>query len=193
MKSYIIVIYGKSSAGKDTLMEAVLQERDFFHKVLRTTTRPQRLGEANDNYEFIIPTSNEITLHKEDTFIEHQMFRGWFYGTRKSNICDDINIMTGSIDIVEDLQRDYSDDFYIFPVYLDLDDKSRMYRALQREHKPDMHEICRRFVSEIEQYERLHTLDNIGLQLDARKSTEELTKELIKEFDRYYMERLGVY
>lgn len=190
MKPYIIVIYGKSSTGKDTLMNAILEERDFFDKVLRTTSRPQRVGESDDNYEFL---SDSVENFMPKDFIEYQFFRGWFYGTRKSNISEGINIMTGSIDIVEDLQRDYSDEYNIFPVYLNLDDKSRMYRALQRERNPDMHEVCRRFVSEIEQYERLNQLENIGLQLDASQSTEKLKNSLIKEFDRFFMERLGVY
>ena len=190
MKPYIIVIYGKSSTGKDTLMNSILEEREFYHKVLRTTSRPQRVGEPNDNYEFL---PDNVESFRPTDFVEYQFFRSWFYGTRKENLSEGINIMTGSIDIVEDLQRDYSEEFYIFPIYLNLDDKSRMYRALGREHKPDMHEVCRRFVSEIEQYDRLNQLENIGLQLDARKSIVELTKQAIEQFDRYYMERLGVY
>lgn len=191
MKPYIIVIYGKSSTGKDTLMQSILEERPFYHKTLRTTTRPQRRGEANDNYEFLDDSSKTFRYEMDD-FIEHQFFRGWFYGTRKENLSENINIMTGSIEIVEELQTYHADEYNIFPVYLELDDKKRMIRALWREEKPDVHEICRRFVSETEQYERLKRLDNVGLVLNAERSVKDLTEKVLAGFNQYYMERLGV-
>ena len=99
--------------------------------------------------------------------------------------------MTGSIEVVKELQDTYSDKFYIYPIFLSMEDKPRMYRTLHREKNPDMHEICRRFLSEMEQYSAIHTLENVGLQLDAEKSTSELTFKALKEINTFILERLS--
>lgn len=193
MKPFIIIIYGKSSTGKDTLMDAILKETNF-HKVLRTTTRPQREGEPADRYEFLSAplVKEKAKILAECDFIECENFRGWLYGTKREQIQPGVNIMTGSIEIVETLQKKNSNEYHIFPVYLDLDDKTRMYRALKREANPDMHEVCRRFVSEIEQYQRIEQLSNKGLILDARKTTEQLKSELLSKFFIYATERENI-
>lgn len=190
MKPFLIVIYGKSGTGKDTLMESVINDRSYINKVLRTTTRPQRVGESDDNYEFLSPAPKDF---EPSQFVEYQFFRGWFYGTRKANISGEINIMTGSIEVVKELQDLYSDKFYIYPVFLEMDDKARMYRTLQREKNPDMHEICRRFVSEVEQYSIIDSLENVGLRLDAEKTTQELTVEFLQSFNTFILERLTTF
>lgn len=88
----LYILFGKSTAGKDTLVQ-LLEDASLVRRVVRTTSRPIREGEVdgvNYHYTTIIPS--------EDDFVEHNIYNGWFYGTRAQDIVDILE--TGSDAII---------------------------------------------------------------------------------------------
>lgn len=78
----LYILFGKSTAGKDTLVQ-LLEDASLVRRVVRTTSRPVREGEVdgvNYHYTTIIPSEHD--------FVEHNIYNGWFYGTRAQDIID---------------------------------------------------------------------------------------------------------
>ena len=73
----IILLIGKSSVGKDTLLNNLLRDEDVkrasgcsLHKAVSHTTRPMRTGEVqNKDYHFVEPYVFE-SMKNNDQFIE---------------------------------------------------------------------------------------------------------------------------
>ncbi len=89
----LIVITGKTASGKDTVVAKLLLKFPNFKKVLTTTTRALRVNEVNGvDYNFI---SKEEFLQKAENgdFIEHVEYGGNLYGTEKSQLVSDCNLI----------------------------------------------------------------------------------------------------
>lgn len=80
-----IVIVGKSASGKSTIAN-ILSEDFKYKKAVTTTTRPIRDGEVEgEDYNFI--TDEQFTdMLKRGEFLEWAEYRGWRYGTPKSEL-----------------------------------------------------------------------------------------------------------
>lgn len=88
----LYILFGKSTAGKDTLVQ-LLEDASLVRRVVRTTSRPIREGEVDGvNYHYT------TTIPSEHDFVEHNIYNGWFYGTRAQDIIDILE--TGSDAII---------------------------------------------------------------------------------------------
>ena len=88
---------------------------------------------------------NKIIYEKVDNgdMLEAVCFNDWWYGTPISSLDKDkINIGVFNIDGLECLAET---SFDILPIYIDVPDKIRLIRQLNREENPNCAEICRRF------------------------------------------------
>ena len=89
----LLVITGKSASGKDTIIAKILEKYPNFKKVLTTTTRPPRKGEINGiDYNFISETEFIDKIQKQE-FLEHVKYGGNYYGTEKSRITPEGNLI----------------------------------------------------------------------------------------------------
>lgn len=83
-KINIIAICGKAGAGKDTLLQKIIQSAkvsSFLHEIISCTTRPPREGEIDGvNYHFM---TNEEFAYKilKGEMLEATIFNDWCYGT----------------------------------------------------------------------------------------------------------------
>lgn len=145
-KYKILALFGKSSAGKDTIKNILIKHEDV-NNIINTTTRPIREGEINGiNYHFIDAAEFAERILNGD-FIEATEFNDWFYGTsiRELDI-DKINVGVFNIYGIECMLADPR--LEVHPVYVKTSDKVRLKRALEREDNPDCAEICRRFFAD---------------------------------------------
>ena len=144
-KIKIIAICGKSSAGKDTLLQEILKlDRNDLHEIVSCTTRPPREGEIDGiNYHFL--TNQEFADKIENgQMLEATVFRDWCYGTSLDGLqADGINVGVFNLDGIDILLDNPKVSLYIVEVYAP--DKLRLLRSLNREINPDVKEIIRRY------------------------------------------------
>ena len=142
----ILAIMGKAGSGKDTIVRKIIKKNLIPNAVpiVSCTTRPPRDYEVDGkDYNFITFEyfEEDILNHK---MLEAQIFNNWGYGTRIQDLhSDKINIGVYTPSGIYDLSEDKNIDLCV--VYIVADDKTRLLRQLNREDKPDVQEIVRRF------------------------------------------------
>lgn len=153
-KPKLLVLFGKSGSGKDTI-EKWLVRTCHFHKAVSYTTRPPREGEINGiNYHFISPQEFIELINKKE-IIEYFVFNNWYYGTAKSEILPDcINVITVDSFRAETLALECPD-INTLAVWIQASDKTRLLRNLNREISPNCQEICRRFLADEKDYQNV--------------------------------------
>jgi guanylate kinase len=147
----IIALFGPSGSGKDTLAK-ILAERKDINEIVSCTTRPMRDYEKDGvDYHFL---TNEDFAKKvlDGSMLEATSFRDWFYGTPIDSLKEDkINVGVFNIQGIDCLLKDNR--LKIYPIYVACEDKLRLQRALDREVNPDCEEICRRFLTDLQDFE----------------------------------------
>ena len=150
-KIKIIALFGKSGAGKDTLQKYLIQKITNSKGIISCTTRPKRDYEKNNiDYHFL--TLEEFLYDvQQGCILEYTEFRGWLYGTQLSSLDrNKINIGVFNLNGMKSLLEDQRLD--ILPIYINVPPKIRLERNLKRENNPDCKEICRRFLSDEEDF-----------------------------------------
>ena len=140
----IIALIGEAGAGKDSLMQAILELRPDLHEIVSCTTRPKRDGEVHGiNYYYYTPEKfGDMVLH--DEMLECTVFNDWFYGTSYDSVRSDcVNIGVFNPTGVESLEDRGDVDLYVIRVMANK--KTRLLRQLNREEDPDVDEIIRRY------------------------------------------------
>lgn len=151
-KYKIIALFGKSGAGKDTLLRDLDNLDNNYKKIITTTTRPKRDYEKdNIDYHFIEPLEFAKKILNGD-FIEATSFNDWFYGTDIHELSlENINIGVFNIQAIECMLDDPC--LKVYPIYIDASDKTRLLRNLNREEEPNCQEICRRFLADLKDFD----------------------------------------
>ncbi|MBI2040396.1 guanylate kinase [Candidatus Microgenomates bacterium] len=89
----LIVLTGKTASGKDTIIAKILTKYPNFKKILTTTSRAIREDERNGiDYNFISRKDFEEKINRGE-FLEYVEYGGNFYGTEKSQINPDQNLI----------------------------------------------------------------------------------------------------
>lgn len=84
----LIVLTGKTTSGKDTVMAAVLAKFPNLKRVVSTTSRAPRKMEKNGiDYNFVSRQEFEKKIEQGE-FLEHVEYGGNLYGTEKSQILE---------------------------------------------------------------------------------------------------------
>lgn len=158
----IICLMGKSSTGKDTIYKRLLENRDLkLKKIIPYTTRPIREGEKDGvEYHFVSDAEYE-SLESFGKIIEERAYNT-FHGLWRYFTVDDgdIQVDSGSYIVIGTLEaynamKQYFGEEIMLPVMIELDDGSRLQRALDREKKqqnPKFEELCRRFLADSEDF-----------------------------------------
>lgn len=148
-KIKLIALIGKAGSGKSFLQDKWVKERDY-HKVVSSTTRPPREGEINGvDYNFI----SEEEFAASD-FLERTEFRSWHYGTR----LEDLNPQKNNVGVFNPSGIyqlwEMQDEIDLTIVCVNAGDKTRLLRQLNREEKPDVKEIVRRFETDEKDFDK---------------------------------------
>ncbi|MDO5557433.1 MAG: guanylate kinase [Clostridia bacterium] len=172
----IIYIMGKSASGKDTIYKELIRILDV-DTYLMYTTRPIRKGEVNgETYHFIsYEDMQEYKIEPKNVdLIEVRSYNTvhgiWEYATIK-----DVQLkgkkdllMMGTLESYEKVKKFFMQDslkseYKIIPVYVEIDDGIRLQRALKREQmqeNPKYKEMCRRFLSDEQDFSEDKLLKN---------------------------------
>lgn len=176
-KIKILALFGPSGSGKDTLARVLTQKEDI-HEIISCTTRPARDYEVDGiNYHFLSVTefTNKVL---NGTMLEATSFRDWFYGTPLEALKEDkINVGVFNIQGIECLLKDQR--LEVYPIFIACEDKIRLLRSLKRETNPDCEEICRRFLTDLKDFETIpfeyYTHYN-GAKIDPEWIVDDLTQ-----------------
>ncbi len=158
----IFYIMGKSSSGKDTIYKRLLENPALcLNRIIPYTTRPIREGE-HENVEYHFSTVEELEhLKKEQRIIEcrsyHTIHGIWHYFTVKDSQITLENKDFLTIGTLQSYQktRDYFGADWVLPIYIEVEDGERLFRALLRERAqkhPKYEELCRRFLADSQDF-----------------------------------------
>ena len=157
----IFFLMGKSASGKDTIYKELQNRVSGLHTVLMYTTRPRRDGET-DGVEYYFRNEDFLEdCRRSGRLIECRTY-DTVYGPWSYFTVDDGQIDLGKYDylVIGTLVsyralRDYFGSYKLVPIYIEVEDGLRLYRALQRERKekvPKYAEMCRRFLADSEDF-----------------------------------------
>lgn len=154
-KYQVIALMGKAGAGKDTIQNAVCTAHPLmFHKIISCTTRPIRDNEKNGvDYHYIaLEDFTRQVLHNE--MLEATEFRDWFYGTPITALSmEKINIGVFNPAGIRKLLTDKR--LNVKVIEIQTPDKERLMRYLTRVENPDCAEMCRRYFTDIDDFQNL--------------------------------------
>lgn len=174
----ILCILGMSGSGKSTV-EKILEKKGY-HRVISCTTRPRRENEVDGKDYYFITEDEFQRLSNNKELCEQTLYREWHYCTRK---CD-IDITKDTIAVVNPQgYRQIKEQFeeWVIGIYLVVDDKERLIRSLNREIKPDVNEIIRRFISDKELFKDIEREVNLVIENWDTYETVEKILQFVKE------------
>ena len=157
----IYCMMGKSSSGKDTLYQKVLERLPQIHRVVPYTTRPIREGEQ-DGVEYHFVDDEQLAELKTDGKVVELRAYNTVHGIWKYFTVDDGQIdleqgdylLIGTLETYEKI-REYYGAEHLVPIYIEVEDGERLARALERERRqavPKYKEMCRRFLADEEDF-----------------------------------------
>lgn len=186
----IFCILGKSSTGKDTVYRELLKPKYKLDlaEYVSYTTRPMRDNEKEGcEYHFVDKIRYE-DYKKDGKIIEERCYDTvmgkWYYFTVNDGSFDTSKniLLIGTVDSFLSM-RDYFGEDRVVPLYIDIDDRTRLMRAISREdkrEKPQYKEMCRRFVADSDDYseDRIKMIkkDNRFINARLKKCVEEISR-----------------
>lgn len=157
----IFYLMGKSSSGKDTIFKELKKRMPFLHTVTIYTTRPMRENERDGEEYFFVDDKVLDVFQKENRVIElreyHTVHGIWKYFTAddgKIQLEYQDYLMIGTLESFEKMCGYFGKE-KIVPIYVEVEDGERLFRALSRERmqeKPKYAEMCRRFLADTEDF-----------------------------------------
>jgi len=82
----LIVISGPSGAGKDTVLQRMMERELPFHFVVTATTRPRRANEVHGKDYFFVSKDEFARMIEEDDLIEYAIVYGDYKGIPKQQV-----------------------------------------------------------------------------------------------------------
>lgn len=137
-KPVLLAFCGKSATGKDTTVKWLHNQFNGMNipnrVIVSDTTRPPRVSEKNGIDYYFISEEDFIRNLNRNKYIEWTCFRGWYYGTHKAEI-DNEMILIGVFNPqgIKSLRERYNRIFTIVPIYLEDNCSIRLNRSRERE------------------------------------------------------------
>lgn len=149
-------ILGKSASGKSTI-ENLLEEKGLI-RLISCTTRPPRENERNGIDYYYVTEQEFENMRLNNLLLEYTEYRGWHYGININQI--DMNDDKDYLAVIEphgykQIKEKLGDK--VVGIYITVQNKERLIRALNREVNPDVDEIIRRFLSDKELFKGIET------------------------------------
>lgn len=160
MMGKIFCFIGKSSSGKDTIYNIILNDLKEMKTITPYTTRPIRDGETN-GVEYYFVSNEEFERMKQNNLVAearsyNTVYGIWTYFTS----AEEIDLENNNYMVINTLEgfdslKEYFGEDKVIPIYIYVDDITRLERALEREKKqqqPKLEEMCRRFLADQEDF-----------------------------------------
>lgn len=190
----IFYVMGKSSVGKDTIYNMLVNDKELDLKtIVGYTTRPMREGEVNGREYFFVNEDELKKLEQAGKVIEKRRYNTvygvWNYFTvddENINLNENNYVLIGTLESYRNV-RDYYGNEVVVPIYIEVEDGIRLIRAINREmtqNTPKYEELCRRFLADTKDF-----AEDILDELDIKKkynneSLEKCYKEIKDEIMR---------
>ena len=173
----LIALFGYSGAGKDTLLNYVLEKHpNEFHKIISYTTRPMRENEKEGREYHFISVQEFTDKVLNGSMLEATQWGSDFYGTDISTF-DENKINIGILDENGIQCLIDNPDIQVYPIFITANGKTRLLRALNREKNPDCIKICNRFLEDDKRFNKeLDFNFEIYYNYDNRKPFEFIEK-----------------
>jgi guanylate kinase len=187
----VFCLMGKSASGKDTVYKELLK-RLPLSRVVPYTTRPKRMTEINGVEYHFVTDEKFHQMQAQGIVIEfriyHTIHGSWTYYTADDGQIDihtgQSYLIIGTLETYREIRRYFGEDIVI-PLYLELDPKERLCRAIERESQqttPDYQEVCRRFLADEEDFSE-EKLQDCGVNQrfvndDFEKCIKELSQQI---------------
>ena len=194
----IYMIIGKSASGKDHIYQSIAEDKALdLKKFVTYTTRPKREGEEHGKEYFFSNQTQLQEFRDQGKIIEERVydtiFGPWYYYT-----ADDGQIQTQKYDYITIgtlesyiSMKQYFEEGVLCPVYIEVEDGTRLIRAIIREQKqqePGYREVCRRFIADAEDFSEKR-LEEAGIQ--KRFYNNDRIEDCIEEIRDYIMNNKG--
>lgn len=158
----IYFLMGKSASGKDTIYTKLLKDESLgLTPYVGYTTRPIRVGERNGVEYFFTTEADLKEFERSGKLIEkriyHTVYGDWYYYSVDSDyvkLDERDYLYIGTLESYVKM-RDYYGADRIVPIYVEVEDGCRLMRAIERERrqaKPGYAEMCRRFLTDSEDF-----------------------------------------
>ena len=154
----LIVLCGKAGTGKNYIFSKLIEKcGDDINPIISDTTRPAREGEQNGvDYRFLTPVQFAKEKHIETTSYQVKENETWLYGTHYSALDKKkVNVGIFNVKGIKQLYEQ-AENINIKIFYITANAKTRLYRQMERVDYPDYYEICRRFVTDEEDFKELY-------------------------------------
>ena len=191
----IYVLMGKSSSGKDTIYSELRKMAELNLKsITMYTTRPMRAGEENGREYFFTDEKNVRNLEENNRIIELRAYNTvhgiWKYFTADDGQIDKDSdskyLIIATLEAYEKYVEYYGNDM-IVPIYIEIDDKTRIHRALTREDsqdEPKYAEMCRRFLADEQDFSN-EKIEKAGIvkrynNIDLNECISEIANDIMK-------------
>lgn len=191
----IYVLMGKSSSGKDTIYNELRKITELNLKnITMYTTRPMRVGEKDGSEYFFTDEKYVRNLEENNRIIELRAYNTihgiWKYFTADDGQIDKNSdskfLIIATLEAYEKYVEYYGKDM-IVPIYIEVDDKTRIHRALAREdaqNEPKYAEMCRRFLADEQDfsYDRLEKagIDKRYNNINLKECISEIANDIMK-------------
>lgn len=195
--SKIFYVMGKSSSGKDTIYKRLMEKNPDFRTVVPYTTRPVRDGEKDGVEYFFADAAQLNEMQEAGKVIEVRSYNTrcgvWTYFTADDgqiNLEEHDYLMIGTLVSYQAL-KEYFGAEKIVPLYIQVEDGERLFRALKRERReavPRYAELCRRFLADEEDFSE-EKLQEAGIQRRFENRDLEICLNEIQDFIRSERER----
>ncbi len=154
----IFVLMGKSSTGKDTVYKRLRASSLEFKNVVIYTTRPMRQGETEGvEYHFVSEETRDNycqtgkVIERRDYNTVYGMWSYFTVDDGQIDVAGDSKyLVIGTLESYEKFV-DYYGKEIVVPIYIEVDDRTRIHRAIEREDMqeiPKYCEMCRRFLAD---------------------------------------------
>lgn len=191
----IYVLMGKSSSGKDTIYSELRKIKELnFKNITMYTTRPMRAGEADGREYFFTDEQYVRNLEDNNRIIELRAYNTvhgvWKYFTADDGQIDKNSdnkyLIIATVEAYEKYVKYYGNDM-IVPIYIEVDNKTRIHRALAREdaqNDPKYAEMCRRFLADEQDFSD-ERLEKAGIvkrynNINLNECIYEITNDILK-------------
>lgn len=191
----IYVLMGKSSSGKDTIYSELRKIKELNLKnITMYTTRPMRAGEADGREYFFTDEQYVRNLEDNNRIIELRAYNTvhgvWKYFTADDGQIDKNSdnkyLIIATVEAYEKYVKYYGNDM-IVPIYIEVDNKTRIHRALAREdaqNDPKYAEMCRRFLADEQDFSD-ERLEKAGIvkrynNINLNECIYEITNDILK-------------
>ena len=189
--SKIFYMMGKSSSGKDTIYNRIINDDSLsLRTIVGYTTRPMREGEENGREYFFVTIDEMEDLERQGKVIERRTYNTvhgpWNYFTVDDSQVDlkTFNyLLIGTLESYEKVRNYYGNDVVV-PIFIEVDDGVRLMRALKREmeqKEPKYAELCRRFLADSTDFSE-DKIKSLGIDKRFVNDDMEVCIEDIKRF-----------